>query len=190
MYLFRDHRKKRTRSCASKESLDPDRRNARERQRATETITKTKTKTKRRRDRKNKSQGRQKSQAQRSRSDWRLTPPPFRQHPNHPLTRARWGRGNTKSDGENRARGFSLRAALVTGCKGERVGIGWLDRMVDRTVRDELYGVDGAPLRSRGALSRCFLSPPPSLQRGYFPRLPEGCWLGAHARGPRFRLAS
>lgn len=43
-----------------------------------------------RRDQKNKSRGRQKSQAQRSRSDWRLTPPPFRQHPNHPLTRARW----------------------------------------------------------------------------------------------------
>jgi len=40
--------------------------------------------------RKNKSRRRQKSQAQRSRSDWRLTPPPFRQHPNHPLTRAKW----------------------------------------------------------------------------------------------------
>lgn len=76
--------------------------------------------------------------------------------PQPPPHAGQMGRGHAKSDGEDRARGFSPRVALVTGCKRERerVGIGWLDRMVDRTVGGELYGVDGEPPRSRGALSR------------------------------------
>lgn len=157
--VFVEHTRKQSPSCTSRcTSFEITKKNevtciernlsipvdgTREREELTETITKTK----RRRDRKNKSRERT-TEIPSSAFAQRLAPdtstlPTTPQPPPYAGQIGR-GQGNTKSDGEDRARGFSPRAALVAGCKGERerVGIGWLDRMVDRTVR-ELHRVDG-----------------------------------------------
>lgn len=136
----------------------------------------------RRRDRKNKSRGRQKSQAQRSRNDWRLTPPPFRQHPNHPLTPA-------KREGVREIRRVTERTEREDSRHQRRSW--WSIR--ERGSRDWLVGSYGGSYgsrTSRGGLPSTPISrrplpsppPPPSLQRGYFPQPPEGMMAAGRTR--------
>lgn len=118
-------------------------------------VTETISRTMRRRDRKNESRGRQKFQAQRSRSDWRLTLPPFRQHPNHPLTPAKW-------EGVRETRRVTERTEREDSRHERR----WWRSIRERGSRDWLVGSYGGSygsrtsrgvphlLRSRGALCR------------------------------------
>lgn len=154
------------------------------------------TKTKRRKDRKNKSREKT-TEIPSSAFAQRLAPdtstlPTTPQPPPHAGQMGR-GQGNTKSDGEDRARGFSPRAALAAGCKGEKEREG--------ESRDWLAGSYGGSYGSRTSRGRRGVPPIsrrpfpplpllPSLQWGYFPRLPRGESREAHAHGPRFRLAS
>lgn len=66
-------------------------------------------------------EGQRRSRAQRPRSDWRPTPPPFRQHPNH---RAH----ATDKERLSSASGAIEKAATRGATSGtrQRVGIGWL----------------------------------------------------------------
>lgn len=105
--------------------------------------------------------------------------------PQPPSHASQMGRGqrNTRRDGENRARGFSLRAALVAGCSGESGD--WLAGSYGGSYGSEptSRGWTGSPLDRRlsrrpfpFAFSPAFLLAVPAT-RG-FPAAPRGVAAG------------